>query len=338
MSVTGASFAAVAAVCIGSCGAALGIGSCTDHKTVLLRNLWAGIGVGAASLPTWIVGGQVFNYRSLIGGAALGASTCAYFSAIEDLGLTVASALTCGTGILASNIFRIKFQHQPLQRRSIGAAAVLMIVLSLAGTAMTGRYNMFLHSEAARAAEGRLDSDEEDEILEALHERELAEETVLDPLHEARNVRRVPQFLVGLTSSIAAGVIGGFAAASNPLSDQATLALGFMAASIIILTATVWYSKTCSDLADLKAIPFGMASGILLFIGNGTRSISAERSGPPEIRDGILSATFLIAGLWGIVYNKELTRGTIPAYLVSGIGLAAGAIMLAVASRPASLH
>jgi hypothetical protein len=120
------------------------------------------------------------------------------------------------------------------------------------------------------AAEGRLDSDEEDEILEALHERELAEETVLgeapclaeaiigeipfwssavcqckvlrfaDPLHEARNVRRVPQFLVGLTSSIAAGVIGG-------MSLHLILHLRFFLVLIILVGVLAWLNMTTPD-------------------------------------------------------------------------------------------
>lgn len=324
--------AVVAVVSAGSSGALIKVSRCNQRTTVLLLNVWTGIGVCLASAPLWILCEQSFTLRNLLLGAASGVSTAAYFWAVGHLGLTVASALTCGIGWLVSSICSIQVQNQPLQHRSIGAAAVFLIVLSLAGTAMTGRYNMFILGEAAEAAELAIDSDDESEILEELHSRELAEQRVMDPLNGQKN-ERAPAFSLGLSAGVAAGMVGGCAVGLTALPDQAAGALGFLLASLLMAMVGFFNGTTDLRSAAFETTPRGIASGIALFAGNLCRLLSADRAGLAVFTDAILSTTVLIAGAWGIAYYREMTPRMLPACLISGIGLVAGGTMLAVASR-----
>ena len=147
-------------------------------------------------------------------------------------------------------------------------------------------------------------------------------------------------FQTGIIYACIVGLFGGSILAPMHYADKSEQGLVFLpsfgfGALIAGFAAYSLYNYTCEPAnrapLDLKALPYGILSGILFNISNLLSIIAIPILGY-GIAYPILQCAIFVSGVWGVFVFKEI-QGTANIYTFFGGGiiLISGAIMLAVA-------
>ncbi|KAK9865045.1 hypothetical protein WJX84_010380 [Apatococcus fuscideae] len=285
----------------------------------IVFNWWVAVGVILSSAPFVFHEKFIFTWWGLVSGFLFVFSTANAFAAFKALGLSVGLGVLCGTSVLASFTFGVRFSGETIHHPGLAAPALILLVGGVAGLAINGTLCSSAEDDAG-TREALMD-----------HEERESQPRVPEVIY--------PQFVKGLSAAITAGVFGGLVLA--PMSCAPPMAQGLqfipsMAAGIILAAPVVTYTamlilKIPICLEGRRAGIPGMLAGCVWQVGN-LCSILATKdpSVGLSIAYPIMQCGLFVGGLWGICLFKELKgRGQV-GYWISGAVLILGASMLAV--------
>jgi glucose uptake protein GlcU len=302
--------------------------------TPLHFNSWVAVGLILSTIPLLAVD-QVFTPWGMLSGALFVSSTGCTFFAIDLLGVSVASAIWCGTAMLASYIWGLRINHEELSRPGFSIPALLLLVGGLAGIAFNGRLSEMIRDQREK---------EQGEESSEARQLRMEEERILgDPMGEHYEVaqRGPARYGTGCIAAVWAGLFGGLILAPKTFADSSihavaylpSMALGvaLVAPVLTIVVGMLGGARRLPSKASMQtAASWGIAAGIVWNLGNVLSILATDRVGV-AVAYPLFQCGLLVAGMWGILLFDELERPCIAAYLLSGLALVLGATFLALA-------
>lgn len=95
----------------------------------------------------------MFTPWGMLSGAFFVASTGCTFVAIDLLGISVASAVWCGTAMLSSSIWGLRANNEKLGHPGFSIPALLLLVGGLAGIGLNGRFSELIREQREKEEE-----------------------------------------------------------------------------------------------------------------------------------------------------------------------------------------
>jgi multidrug transporter EmrE-like cation transporter len=282
----------------------------------------------------------VFSWLGVVAGALLVVALGASFLAIEKIGVALAQGTFGGTAIIVSYIWGTVIFGEAPSNVALSVCGLLLLIAGVLCIAMTKNITAVVFPAAHSAA-----SSSQEHLLNA------SSSSFSDPgtrLSEFKGDEDAPlssssasdQQLVGIAWALLVGFSGGSILAPSHYTapEEGGLAfipsfgLGAMLASpLLTLCWFGLYERRVPEWNLQQCLPVGIFSGTLWNISNALAVVAI-----PELGYGVayplLQCALFVAGIWGIVLFDEIRGREVAVFFASGLGLIAGAVMVAIAS------